>query len=422
MILPVKSWKTAWFLYWLDLEEPVPSGGDFILPTLLIVGNEKGAPLAPPEILEEIDQTKVEEVLAKLIEKFGIPDRLVVDASEEWDEESWKAFSEDYRMEILFQPFLRRKSSVLSALAKSVAARLDSISRPSIPQDVSRGLLNAAFRARSTSKKIALLKKAIERDPDCSLARVELGDAEFQLGNWKESLLHYEEVVEREFVRWQKEDKIEWWANLETRPYLRAIFGKGMTLWHQNDYASAAQGLSYLLKLNPTDNQGVRFLIPLLWMLAEEYQKASAFYESYAKKYKNDSAEPAFLFVWGLVLNQQGHENEAREKYLEGILKNLYIAPLLLELPEPPHQIWHPHNRAEPSYAKEFIDYYACLWDRDAGALRVLRETWMENAERINHLIQLRSAMAAFQDQRYDPEYQTKWKKLLDEDADFVGF
>lgn len=419
MILPAKSWKTAWLLYWLDLEEPVRSGGDFILPTVLVIGNEKGAPLAPPEILEELDQTKAEEILSKLIEKLGIPDRVIVDTCEEWDEESWKAFSEDYRVEILFQPLLRRKSNILSELVKSVAARFDHDG--GAPEEVSRGLLNAALRARSNSKKMALLKKAIERDPECSLARVELADAEFQLGNWKFCLLHYGEVIERESLLWKEKDKVDWWTNPITRPYLRAIFGKSMTLWHQNEYIPAAQGLNHLLKLNPTDNQGARFLIPLLWMLAEDYPKACAFYDFYIRTYQNDDAEPAFLFVWGLVLHQQGNEKEAREKYLEGILKNLYIAPLLLELPEVPSQIWQPHHRAELAYAKECLDFYACLWDRDAGALRVLRETWIENSGRINRLIQLRTAMMEFQDQRFDPEYKKKWRQFLQEDEQLSG-
>lgn len=416
MILPAKSWKTAWFLYWLDLEEPVPSEGDFILPTLLIVGDETGAPLAPPEIMEEIDQTRAEDLLSKLIERFGIPDRVVVDVCEEWDEESWKAFSRDYRVEILLQRFPQRMPEVVSALAKSIAARFDLDTETSTPKEVAQGLVNAALRARSSSKKLALLKKALEQDTDCSRAKVELGDAEFQLGNWKVCLRYYEEVIKSESLRWKKARKVNWWENPETRSYLRAIFGRSMALWHQGEYATAAEGLSQLPKLNPTDNQGARFLIPLLWMLAENYPKAAHFYEFYASAYEKDYAEPAFLFVWGLVLHQQGNEKEARKKYLEGILKNLYIAPLLLELPEPQHQIWHPSNRAEPSYAREFIDYYAILWDRDPGALRLLRETWVENAERIAQIVTLRAIMAGFQDQRFDPEYRRKWQEFVRED------
>ena len=48
MIQPLKSSKTTWFVYWLDLEEPIPAGGDYFLPTLLIVCDLAGAPLGCP--------------------------------------------------------------------------------------------------------------------------------------------------------------------------------------------------------------------------------------------------------------------------------------------------------------------------------------------------------------------------------------
>jgi hypothetical protein len=148
-------------------------------------------------------------------------------------------------------------------------------------------------------------------------------------------------------------------------------------------------------------------------MLAEDYAKAQSFYEFYAAHYKDDYADPAFLFVWGLVLYHQGYEKEARAKYREGIFRNLYIAPLLLGLPPPPHHLWHPHNRAEPGYAKQFLDYHASFWEREPSSLRLLREIWTRNAKRIQKIIALRTAIIEFQDQRFDPAYRKKWHKLL---------
>ena len=65
MIQPLKGSKTTWFMYWLDLEEPVPSGRDYILPTLLIVCDHNGTPLFAPDVLEELDQIR------KLLDKLG---------------------------------------------------------------------------------------------------------------------------------------------------------------------------------------------------------------------------------------------------------------------------------------------------------------------------------------------------------------
>ena len=73
-------------------------------------------------------------------------------------------------------------------------------------------------------------------------------------------------------------------------------------------------------------------------------------------------------------------------------------------------------RRAEPNYAAEFIDSYALLWDREAGALRILRECWEELQPRIAKIVELRERMSDFQDQRFEPEYKKLWKQFVAED------
>lgn len=418
MIQPVRSSKTTWFVYWVDLEEPVPGQGqDYFLPTLLIVCDPAGAPLAPPEILEELDQMRVENFLVRLFDRLGPPDRLAICQSEEWEEEGWKAFSEEHQVEIRFQRFDNDVPSAFRALTRTVVLRFsqDSTEIPDRPS-IARGLVNTAMRVRSQQKKHSLLRLALEQDPDCAAARIELADVEFQNGNWKSCLAAYEELISREMPRWQG-SLPAWWTNRETRPVLRALYGRAMTLWHQGNHLRAAEQFEKLLELNRKDNQGVRFFIPLLRLLAEEPEAAAAFFEHYAAEYAGDYTEPSFSFGWALTLSLCGMETEAKEKYEEGILKNIYIAPMLLEdTSEPPRNIWHPNDRAEPTYASEFIDSYAVLWDREPGALRLLRETWSELAEKISQIVTLRTQMLDFQDQRFEPDYKRLWQKLVEDD------
>jgi tetratricopeptide (TPR) repeat protein len=416
MIQPLKSSKTTWFVYWVDLEEPVPAGPDYFLPTLLIVCDASGAPLAAPEVLEELDQVRVETFLVKLFDRLGAPDRLTICASEDWDNDAWKAFSSEHGTEIRFQRFDRGGPDELKALAQTVVMRFTREGATAVrSKDVARGLVNTAMRVRSTHKKIALLRTALDRDADCSSARIELADVEFQHGNWKLCLAAYEEVIAREFPRW-RERHPDWWNNRETRPLLRALYGRGMTLWHQGRHSEAAAEFENLLVLNSRDNQGVRFFISLLHLLSENAEEATASYERYAKEYPEDYIEPSFHFGWALCHTFNGNEVEAREKYREAILKNIAIAPMLLEAPEPPRGLWYPNDRAEPNYAAEFIDSYAVLWDREPGALRILREVWQELQPRIAEIVALREGMADFQDQRYEPAYKQRWQQLVAED------
>lgn len=417
MIQPIKSAKSSWSLFWVDLDEPIPSGSDFILPTLLIVTDARGVPVAPPDMLEELDQARIENILGGLIDEHGAPDRLIVCESDEWDHEAWRVFAEDYRLTIQFKRFDRRSGGDLKVLTKTVTQNHAS-AEPPHGREVAAGLVNTALRVRSESKKIALLKKAIANDADCSPARIELADAEFRRGDWSGSLRAYDEVIDREYHRWSGRSP-KWWVDLETRPYLRAIYGRAMALWHQQRYSGAAETLADLLEINPRDHQGARFLVPMLHLLADDFEAANAAFEAYEKNYPHDYAEPSLLFGRALSHASAGRDRDSLDFYRRGILKNFYIAPLLLEIPAPPeHAIWQPNDRAEIGYAREFIESYAVLWDRNPAAIRLLREAEADMAPRVADIVALRQHMFDFQDQRYEPDYKRLWQELVDRDAE----
>lgn len=413
MIQPIKSAKNTWFLYWLDLDEPIEHGNVWILPTLVIVCDRAGVPLSAPEILPELDQDRVESYLYKLIETLSAPDRLTIAASPDWDDQMWVAFAAECKVDIRFQSFESTSTQELKTLASALTQRVGpSAQNLSQTSEISRALVRTAQRMQSPSKRTAVLRKALERDPECCEARIELADLDFQGGSWKACLEQYEEIIHRQEGRWSGPD-VPWWVDYDTRPYLRAVYGRAMTQWHLGRYTLASRTLEDLLRTNPTDNQGARFLIPMLYLLSESNDRAAAFFVKYAEAYPGDYAEPAFAFGWGLSLSLEGRELEARQKYVEGILKNVHIVPLLLEQELPSESMWMPSDRADASYAEDFIDSYAVLWDREPGALRILREVYAELAPRIEKINQHRSHMADFQDQRYEPDYKEIWHKLI---------
>ncbi|MGH8046365.1 MAG: tetratricopeptide repeat protein [Chthoniobacterales bacterium] len=415
MIQPLKPSKSSWTVFWVDLDEPLPSGADFILPTLMIVTDERGVPVAPPEMLEELDQTRVENFLDGLIDKLGAPDRLLIGDSDEWDHEAWKIFAQDYSLQLQFTRFSGRDRKDIKILTQKVAETHGGGDSASYGE-VAAGLLNSALRVRSESKKIALLKKALDNDADCAGARIELADSEFRAANWTGALRAYDEVIDREYPHWSGR-KPKWWTDLATRPYLRAIHGRAMTLWHQQRHSGAAETLADLLEINPRDHQGARFLVPMVHMLADEFDAAQDAFEAYEKNYPNDYPEPSLHFGWALMHAYFGRDVEGLARYRTAILKNIYIAPLLLEAPAPPdHSIWLPSDRAEIGYAREFIESYAVLWDRVPSALRLLREALDESAPLISEIVELRIRMFDFQDQRYEPDYKPLWQELVAQD------
>jgi tetratricopeptide (TPR) repeat protein len=417
MIQPLKTPRNTWRLHWLDLSEPVPTGGDWFLPTLVVVLDRNGSPVGPPEIMEELDQARIESMLYRLIENSSAPDQLLVPESDDWNHPDWQAFSSECKLEIRFHApdkSLTEELHAVTRLVVSKAGRPGGNAAP-LPAEIAAGLVRTARRLHSQEKRESVLRAALDKAPDCSPARIELADIEFNKGNWKSCAEAYSEVVRRgAYLR--QAPVTAWWTDHATRPYLRALYGQAMTDWHLARYNEAAATLTDLIACNPADNQGARFLVPMLHLLAEQPAKAAKYFSSYAKKYPDDFHEPSFHFGWAFCASVEGRETVARSKYVEGILRNIYIAPMLLEVPEPPKDIWFPNDRAEPSYASEFLQSYAVLWDREPAALRILREVWQDIQKRVAALVRHRELMVDFQDQRYDPDYKARWQELCAED------
>jgi len=51
------------------------------------------------------------------------------------------------------------------------------------------------------------------------------------------------------------------WGHMDNRPFLRCLHGYGLCLWRLSRFEEAERVFDRMLWLNPTDNQGVRFLI-----------------------------------------------------------------------------------------------------------------------------------------------------------------
>ena len=429
MIQPLDSGRNMWRLLWLELEEPVPrpSGAasstgtehEYYLPTCLLVTTAAGRPLCPPEILEELDQPRTEQLLGRLFEEHGVPERLTIAESTDWDTEAWRNFAQDCRLEIAFGAFPAAQPGTLRQVARRIAQSLQSGQLHS-PSAVARGLVATACRLRSPERRTAHLRKAIEQDEGCAEARIELADADYQAGRWNECRRAYQELIGLEERRWRGETP-EWWADTETRPYLRALYGRAMAEWQQGRFEQTAADLKRILQLNPTDNQGVRFLIPLVYLLAEDEVSTLRTLEKYEREYPDDYCEPGLLFGKALALWRAGEEEASGEAYRAAMLKNLFIAPLLLDLPSPSADLWHPNDRSESGYAQDFIQSYATLWDRDPAALRFLRETHAEMASRLTELITHRQKMNEWQDQRYVRNFKERWKELTDLDDQLSG-
>ncbi len=127
------------------------------------------------------------------------------------------------------------------------------------------------------------------------------------------------------------------------------------------------------------------------------------------KTYPRDYTEPSFLFGWGLLHAFFGRDTESIARYRAAILKNIYIAPMLLEQPAPPSRTSGSRATAPRSLRarvhrilRRAVGSHA---RRTAAAARGMGR--VRGPDRGNR--RAAQEMFEFQDQRYEPDYKRLW-------------
>ena len=417
MILPLRPTREVWTFDWFDVDVPIQFGSMFILPTCFYVLHRRTRMLIGHEFVRELDQRRVELFLHRLFQERGAPDKLLVPDLDEWEEGVWQTLSRGYQCQINLidaQPTeeeAREREGVQSQLSNLIAGSADSLLTTHGHTFVAQGLTKSIKHMRSLEKRRALLNKALELSPNLPEALVELAELELQEGNLDTASEEFTKAIELA-APFQIEG--------EFGAFFRAQHGRMLTAWQKGELAEAIAVGEELLFADPADHSGVRFLVPLLQLSLNQFEAANEFFAWYRQSYPNDLEDPGFCFGWAITLFETDEETAAIEKYKRGMLHNLYIAPLLLDLPEPSPEIWQHNERGDFSYAAEFVDSFGGIWERDPAALRFLRELYVSILPHLDSLIDLRRQMAELQDHRYEPNHRKLWDGLLAEEDRLV--
>lgn len=107
-----------------------------------------------------------------------------------------------------------------------------------------------------------ILAKMLDADLRCLDAHAHLGNMKFRIApRW--ALGHYEAGVRiGELSLGDDFDGVLAWGLTDNRPFLRCMQGYGLCLWRLEQWEEAEHIFERMLWLNPSDNQGIRFLLP----------------------------------------------------------------------------------------------------------------------------------------------------------------
>lgn len=127
-----------------------------------------------------------------------------------------------------------------------------------------------ALEETNHEKRVALARKALSISEDCARALSLL--AEDAAESLEESAHYYHRAMEaarrtlgaEAFA--EAEEAGLFWGLLETRPYMHAKMGYADTLWALERTTEALLEYEDLLRLNPNDNQGVRYVLAVRYL------------------------------------------------------------------------------------------------------------------------------------------------------------
>ena len=230
--------------------------------------------------------------------------------------------------------------------------------------------------------------KSIEIDPTYADGYNHLGNIAWRKGDWNQAEGLYQKALEVAEPEVKGTPKGGFWGILETRPYMRAIHGLGLTAWKQGHLDQAIDIFNRMLKINPNDNQGVRYLMGPIYHQMGNLEEAIRWYE-------RNADDPYSLYNHGLALIQQDKLERAARILIFAIFMNPYIAPMLLEEKLPKSDWFHTTGWAQPEYAREYLIDYGTWWEEEEAALVYLEEIWnsLEVQQNLKDFIATRRAM-----------------------------
>ena len=315
--------------------------------------------------VEETSQGKVSLVLS-------LPDVLAPPPHDQQTQKLFNPLREGATLEALRELVLEQdfatEEEMQAFLDREVVGK--KIPRPKAegPKQAAREL---ALEAMDTPGRrgIALARRALELDPDSTMALLSLAERAFEPEIAVERYLEAVAAAERGLDPEIFDEGIgAFWGIPETRPYMEARKGLGDALWLDGRRREAVNQYIELLGLNPNDNQGVRdILAPALMALGED--KAA---EKLLKRYDEDfTAAPTFNRAL-VTFRLKGDTKAARSRLATALERNCQVADLLLERLDFPDEI--PRGYAVGSFdeAVFYVMNADDAWTETPGALEWL--------------------------------------------------
>jgi tetratricopeptide (TPR) repeat protein len=248
---------------------------------------------------------------------------------------------------------------------------------PRSPLEKAQDIMYDAWEARGRRRRL-LAKKALDICPDCADAYVllaeEAGDPQMACELFRKGV----EAGKRALgVETFKRDAGHFWGILETRPYMRARCELAECLWDLDQRDAAVSHYKDLLRLNPNDNQGIRYLLAACLLEMGRDKELRDLLDQY------DEGTAQWRYLQALAeFRRAGDVPKAGERLKQAVKANRYVPHYLLgrcEMPFYEPSSFHAGGEDEAVYC---VSEIGDSWRATPGAIEWLEQAAPKKAEK----------------------------------------
>jgi tetratricopeptide (TPR) repeat protein len=230
-------------------------------------------------------------------------------------------------------------------------------------------LMYEAFDAHG-ARRVALAREALAISPDCADAYLLLAEETAASADEARELLE-QGVAAGERALGQEpfvEDVGHFWGLIETRPYMRVRAALADTLWALGRREEAVAHQCELLRLNPNDNQGIRYRQAEYLLALERYEELDALFAAY-----EDDDAAAFVYTKALAaFRRQGDSPASQSLRADARKQNPHVPAYLSGRKRLPARLPDYIGFGDPSEAVDYAVGAKAQWQSVPGAL-----TWL---------------------------------------------
>ena len=233
-------------------------------------------------------------------------------------------------------------------------------------------IMYTAWDEQNPAKRINLAHQAIAISPNCADAYVLLAEEEADtLGRALNFFQKGVEAGERALGEtFFDENEGYFWGLLETRPYMRAREGLANTLWNMGNKEEALTHYREMLRLNPGDNQGIRYSLLNLLMELNRPDQVDTLLREYEDEWSSQWRYTRVLRAF----QKEGNSPAAQGALEEALEQNPHVPDYLTGAKRIPNRLPDMISLGRESEAVSYASTHLNFWRKTRGAVAWLKE------------------------------------------------